>query len=113
VRADGFFEHRQRSQFPRRAFHHDQFEAVDVIEEIVETENALALLGAQVAAREQAAEPAPAGAVARKAENVGRAVGEHEPSARMIGKRQLLLALDQMSAHDASDRIAVAEPEAR
>ena len=83
-----------------------------MLEEIVETEDAVALLGAQVAAREQAAEPAPAGAVARIGEDVGRAVGEDEPRAGMIGERKLLLALDQMRAHHAGDRIAVAEPEA-
>ena len=54
--------------------------------QIVEIENALALLGAQVAAREQAAEPAPGGAVARIGEDVGRAVGEHQPRAGMIGE---------------------------
>ena len=66
----------------------------------------------QVAAREQAAEPSPAGAVARIGENVGRAVGKDQARTGMIGERQLLLALDQMGAHHAGDRVAVAEPEA-
>ena len=56
---------------------------------------------------EQAAEPSPGGTVARIGENVGRAVGEDEPRARVIGQRQLLLALDQVRAHDAGDRVAV------
>ena len=62
--------------------------------------------------REQAGEPAPAGAVARIGEDVGRAVGEDEPRARVIFQRQILLALGQMRAHHAGDRIAVAQAEA-
>src|SRR5262249_14767783 len=73
--------------------------------------NAFAFLRAQVAAREQAAEPSPGGAVARIRENVRRAVGENEPRAGMIGERQFLFALDEMRAHHARDRIAVGEPE--
>ena len=55
-----------------------------MLQEVVEQENALALLRAQVAAREQAAEPAPAGAIARIGQDVGRSVGKDEPRAGMI-----------------------------
>ena len=80
-------------------------------DQIVEMENAFALLAAQVAEREQARQPAPAGAVARVGEDVGRAVGKHQPRARVIAQRQVLLAPRQMRAHHAGHRIAVAQPE--
>src|SRR5712691_7107223 len=97
---------------PGRGFHHDELEPVDVREKIVEIKDALALLRAQLAAREQAAEPSPGRTVARIGENVLRAVGEDEPRAGMIGERQTLLALDEMGAHHAGDRVAVAKPDA-
>ena len=59
-----------------------------MLEQVIEIKDAFALLGAQVAAREQAAEPSPRRAVARIGEDVRRAVGKHEPRAGMIGKRQ-------------------------
>ena len=92
--------------------HHHQLQPETMRQQVVELQNALALLGAQIAEREQAREPAPAGAVARVGEDVGRAVGEHQPRARVIAQRQILLALGQMRAHHAGDRIAVAEAEA-
>src|SRR5690606_8697649 len=63
----------------------------------------------QVAAREQAAEPAPGRTVARIGEDVGGAVGEDEPRAGMIAQQQVLLALQDMGAHDARYRVAVAK----
>src|SRR5665811_2558755 len=80
-------------------------------QQIVELQNAAAFFGAQVAEREQAAEPAPAGAVARIDENVGRAFCELQPRARLIAQGQILLALGQMRAHHAGERIAVAQAE--
>ena len=103
---------RRRDKQSCVAAHHDQFEPKDMREQIVEMQDAFALLGAQIAEREQAGEPAPAGAVARIGENVGRAVGEDQPRARVIFQREILLALGEMRAHDAGDRIAVAEAEA-
>src|SRR5216684_6794232 len=97
---------------PGRGLHHGELEPVAVLEQIVEMKDALALLRAQLAAREQAAEPSPGRAVARIGENVRRAVGEDEPRAGVIGERQTLLALDEMGAHHAGDRGAVAEPDA-
>src|SRR6266436_6104759 len=88
-----------------------QLETIDMREQILAIKNAFAFLRAQIAAREQAAEPPPGGAVARISENVRRAVGEDEPRAGMIGERQLLFALDEMGAHHARDRIAVAQAE--
>ena len=82
-----------------------------MFEQVIAIKDAFAFLCAQVAAREQAAEPSPRHPVARIGENVRRAVGEHEPRPGVIGKRQFLLAFDEMRAHHASDRIAVAKPE--
>ena len=102
----------QLSQQPRRSAHHHQLKPENMRQQVVELQDALALLAAQVAEGEQAAEPAPAGAVAWKSEDVGRAVGEHQPRARVIFQRQVLFALGQMRAHHAGDRIAVAKADA-
>jgi hypothetical protein len=99
--------------FPRTSLHHHQLEPLGVLEQILEKQYAVALLGAQVAASEQAAEPAPSGAVARIGENVRRAVGEHETRAGMIVQAKLLLALGKMRTHHAGDRVAVGEAEPR
>ena len=82
-----------------------------MFEQIVAIKDAFAFLRAQVAAREQAAEASPRAAVAGIGENVRRAVGEDEPRPGVIGERQFLLAFDEMGAHHAGDRIAVAESE--
>jgi hypothetical protein len=57
-----------------------------MFEQIVAIEDAIAFFGAQVAAREQAGEAAPGRAVARKSEDVRRAVGEDEPRPRVIAQ---------------------------
>jgi hypothetical protein len=90
---------------------HHQFEPEGMRDEVVEREDALAFLGAQVADGEQAREATPGGAVARIGEDVRRAVGKDKPRARMVAQRQVLLALGQMRAHHAGHRIAVAESE--
>ena len=59
--------------------HHDKIKPRDVFDEIVEIENAFGLVAAALADGEQAREASPRGAVLRVGENVGRAVGEHEP----------------------------------
>jgi hypothetical protein len=74
-----------------------------VCQQIVEMQDAIALVSAQVSNRQQAREPAPGGAVARIGKHVRRAVGEDEPHAWVIGKRQVLLAPGQMRAHHAGD----------
>jgi hypothetical protein len=78
-----------------------------MFEQIVEPKDAIAFLGAKIAEREQAGEPTPGGAVARIGEDVGRAVGEHQPSTGVKAQVEALLALGGMRAHDAGDRIAV------
>ena len=45
-------------------------------------------------------------------EDVRRAVGENQPRAGVIFQREVLLALGEVRAHHAGDRIAVAEAEA-
>ena len=82
-----------------------------MLQQIIENEDAVAFLRAQIAAREQAAEPPPGRTIARIGENVRRAVGEDEARAGVIGERQFLLAFDQMGAHHAGNRVAIAEPE--
>ena len=102
----------QAQQQRRIAGHRDQFQPEGMRQQIVEMQNAAAFLGAQIAEREQAAEPAPAGAIAWIDEDVGRAVGEHQPRARVIAQGQILLALGQMRAHHAGHRIAIAKSKA-
>ena len=90
----------------------DQFQSERMCDQIVERENAFTLFAAQIAEREQAREPAPAGAVARISKDVRRAVGKGEPHAGVIDQRQALLALGQMCADHAGDRIAIGEADA-
>ena len=52
-----------------------------MLEQIVEVQDAFGLLAAALADREQAREVPPGLAVLRIGENVGRAVGEHQPRA--------------------------------
>ena len=80
-------------------------------EQIVEEQRAGALLGAALAEREQAGEPRPAGAVLRIGENVGSSIGEDEP--RADGEPDAMLLRRLVRAHDACDRIAVGDAEAR
>ena len=83
-----------------------------MFEQIIEMENALPFLCAQIAAGEQAAQSSPAGTVARIGENVRRAVRKRQPRAGVIGERQFLLAFDEMGAYDAGDGIAITQPHA-
>src|SRR6266516_7622084 len=101
---------RDVSLIPARSRHNHQLESVGVLEQIFQMENAIALLGAKVAAREQAAELSPAGAVARIGEHVRRAVAKNKTRARMIANLELVLALGEMRAHHAGDAVAVAQP---
>jgi hypothetical protein len=68
-------------------------------------------LGAKIAAREQAAEFCPAGAISGIGEDVRRAVAKHQARAGVVAKLQIHLALGEMRAHHAGDAIAVADPE--
>ena len=77
-------------------------------QQIIEIKSTGAFFGAQIAESQQACEPSPTGAIAWIGEDIGRAVGEHEPRTRMIAQRQILFALCQMCAHHAGDGIAVA-----
>src|SRR5262249_56034148 len=85
-RRRGLAQDRRRRKLPRRCLHHNELEALDVFEQIVAIKNAFAFLRAQVAAREQAAEPSPRVAVARIGEDVRRAVGEDESRPGVIGE---------------------------
>jgi len=83
-----------------------------VVNEIRAMEDAVAFLSAQIAAREQPAQPAPAQAIAWISEDVRRPVRKDEVRAGMVGERQLFFALDEMGAHHSGHRIAVAQPDA-
>ena len=79
-------------------------------EEVVEIKRAFALFGAAIADGEQPGEPSPGIAIARIDEDVGGAVGKHQAAARMIAQLEIVLALDEMGAHHAGDRITIGEP---
>ena len=76
-----------RQRIARRLRHNNQLESLDEFEQVAEIKNALAFLGAQVTAREQAAEPAPGRTVARISEDGGRLVGKDEPRAEPVTRR--------------------------
>ena len=79
-----------------------------MLDQILQIKQAIAFLGPQIAAREQAAEFCPPGAIARVGENVRRAVAKYEPRTGMITQRKLGLAFGQMRAHDARHGVAIA-----
>src|SRR5947209_6403788 len=68
--------------------HHDEIEAGDVLDEIIEEQNALSFFAATLADGEQAREASPCGPVLRVGENVRRAIREHEPSANNESHRR-------------------------
>jgi len=83
----------------------------DVRYEIVAIEQTLALVGAALAQREEPGKPSPGGAILRIGEDVGRAVGKHEPGAGSKFQARFLGLL--MGAHHAGDRIAIGDTKAR
>ena len=100
--------------------HHDQVEARDVLEQVVEVQDAFGLLAAALADREQAREMPPGLAVLRISQNVGRPVGEHQPRAddelqgRLAGAARMLVPLPELMirAHHARDAVAVRDADA-
>jgi hypothetical protein len=73
-----------------------------MLKEVIAIKETASFLCTQVPAREQPAESPPCRAIAWIGKDVGRAVGKDEAGAGMIGKRQLLLAPDEVGAHYAS-----------
>ena len=63
----------------RGAIRQDHLQALGMVEQVGQGEVALALVGAEVAERQQPRQPAIGGAVARIGQDVGRAVREDEP----------------------------------
>ncbi len=100
----GFTQAREERSVCR---HHDQLKPEGMRQQVVEIKSAGAFLGAQITESEQAGESSPPGAIAWIGEDVGRAVGKHEPCAGMIAQWQVLLALCQMCAHHAGNGIAI------
>ncbi len=98
-------------RLPQAPRQHNEIEPRDMRHEIVAMEQAPALFGAAFTEREKPREPSPGGAVLRIGEDVGRAVGEHEPGPGRKAKPRILRGL--MGPHDAGDRVAVRDAEAR
>ena len=90
---------------------HDQVEALDIVQEIRQPQNTVALLGTTLAQSQETRQPAPGGAILRISENVRRAVGEDEPRADRDADTCFLRL--GMSPHHAGDRVAVGDAEAR
>ena len=113
---EGVLRLRLAGSLVRRLLHHDERQPLAPLDQIVEIKRAHAFFRAQVALREQAAQAPPGGAVARIGEDVGRSVAEHEPRAGDDAKALgggLVLARENMRAHDAGDGIAVGDSHAR
>ena len=105
---------RARARGGARLVHRDQPQALGMGDQIVEGQMALALGRAQIAERQQPAEPAVGGAILGIGEDVGRAVGEDQPRARHDAQgadRGAVLARIDMGAHDPGERIAVGDAE--
>ena len=86
------------------------------LQQLVETQMALAFRRAQIALAEQPAEPPVGGAILRIDEDIGRAVDESEPRPGDDAKRAerlAVLARVDMRAHHASERVAVGDADPR
>ena len=81
-----------------------------MLDQIVEEQDAVALLGAALADGEELGEAAPGGAVLGVGEDIGGAVGEHEAGA----DRELhtLLLRDRVRPNHAGDGVAVGDAKA-
>ena len=85
-----------------------------MLDEILEHELARALRRAQISRGENPAEPAVGRAVRRIGEDIRRPVVEGEPRARNdphAGEGRLVLAGEDMGAHDFGERIPVGDPD--
>src|ERR1700722_18599927 len=96
--------------------HDDELLAFGMFEEIFAIEQAIAFLCPQIAAREQAREPAIGSAVFRENQYIGSAVAKDETAADRQTKSRCcfsVLTQGRVCAHDASKRIAIGDPQAR
>ena len=85
------------------------------VEKILQHQPAAAFFRADVACGQQAAEPAVGGAVLGVGEEVGRAVGEDEAGAdehAQAARGLLVVAQEEVRAHDAGERVAVGDADA-
>ena len=109
---------RRRRGIDRVGRQHNEVEAFDVLQQIVDVENALGFLAAAFPDGEQAGQPAPGAPVLRIGEDVRRAVGENQPRAGRDLQLDPLVAVGVflqgggMRPHDAGNRIAVGNAEA-
>ena len=96
--------------------HRNRLQPLRALQQLVETQMALAFRRAQVALAEQPAEPPVSGAVLRIDDHVGRAVDEGEPRPGDDAKRAerlAVLARVDMGAHHAGERVAVGDRRSR
>ena len=103
--------------------HHNEQLVLQMAEQVVEPQDAIALFGAAVAERQQPAQPAPAVPIGGIGDDVGRAIGKGQPRAdnqleadigRAPGLAQFIdgLAQRDMGAHDAGDGVAIGDADA-
>src|SRR4051812_13331402 len=97
-----------RGQMPARQ--HRQLHPRSPFEKIGEVEVAFTLLRAEIAGRQEPAEPSIGGAVSRPDSNVRRAIAESQPAANDVTGASRLRG--KMAAHNAGERIAVGDREA-
>ena len=89
-----------------------------MLDEIVEKQDTVALLGAALADGKEACKPAPCGAILRIPEDVRRAINEDEPGSNRDLDRPLRFALilrsrRRMGTHNTGNRIAVRDADTR
>ena len=100
----------------RRAGHRYQQQAVRILQEVVEAQQALAFLRARIGLCQHAAQAPPGYAIPRIGDDVGRSILEDQPGAGDDLEGADLVEFFtriNMRAHDARDRIAVGDPDPR
>ena len=98
--------------------HHDEVEAFDVLQQIVEGREAFGFVAAAFPDGEQSGQPSPGHPVLRIGQDVRRAVGENEARAgsdlefRFLFAVSFVLMGSSMRAHDAGHRVPVGNAKA-
>ena len=94
----------------------DQQQVLRIVAQVIEVQDAVALLGAAVAQGQQPGQPPPAGAGGGIGDHIGRAIGKHQP--RADGQPEAALRPAQFApggvgAHYACHRVAIRDPDPR
>ncbi len=98
----------------RAGLHHNDLQALAMLDQVPDAEPALALRRAQVALSQNPAKPAVSGAIFRIDERIRRSVYECEPRTGNNPRarhRLGILARECVRAHDAGERVAVGDPD--